>query len=363
MPHTSHTPHTSHSCWLAAAALAMLMLVPRAAADEHLQGYSGRFAAMGSTVELSLYASDQATATRAFETVQEEMERLNAIFSDYDRGSETMRLLDAATDGQLHAVSPPLWELLRVCDDLHRSSGGSFNAAIGRLTRLWRTARRQNKLPTAEEIAEAREHCNWNAIEFVPPNLVRIRDPQLRLDFGGVAGGYIVDAAFDRLTGLGIDRCLINFGGDIRCGTAPPDRSGWRIEVAGLGEDAPPLESLTLTHAAMTTSGDLYQFVEIDGVRRSHILDARTGYGIPGPASVTVIGKTCLDVDAAATTLSVLGIERGRGWLHKNYPTARAIFISVGEGEVQIDRVTAAVGDERDILPADHTPSHVEIAP
>jgi thiamine biosynthesis lipoprotein len=68
---------------------------------------------------------------------------------------------------------------------------------------------------------------------------------------------------------------------------------------------------LVLANAAVTTSGDAYQAVEIDGVRYSHIVDPRTGSGVPGPAAVTVIAPDATAADALATAASVLGHEAG----------------------------------------------------
>jgi thiamine biosynthesis lipoprotein len=42
---------------------------------------------------------------------------------------------------------------------------------------------------------------------------------------------------------------------------------------------------------AVATSGDAYQYMEHDGLKYSHIIDPRTGYGIHSQRNVTVIAK------------------------------------------------------------------------
>jgi thiamine biosynthesis lipoprotein len=136
-------------------------------------------------------------------------------------------------------------------------------------------------------------------------------DPKVRIDCGGIAKGYIIDRAFDCLSEHGLGRCLINAGGDMRLGDPPPGRTGWRVEVAGLAVDQPGLRRLELSRCALATSGDLWQYQLIDGVRRSHIVDPRTGVGVPGPISVTVVAATAVEADAAATALTVMPPEAG----------------------------------------------------
>jgi thiamine biosynthesis lipoprotein len=87
------------------------------------------------------------------------------------------------------------------------------------------------------------------------------------------------------------------------------------------------LRRIYLRNAAITTSGDLWQFIEIDGQRRSHILDPKTGYGVVGPTMVTVIAPTCIEADVAATAVSVLGCERGFA-LISELPNLKALYAS-----------------------------------
>jgi thiamine biosynthesis lipoprotein len=92
----------------------------------------------------------------------------------------------------------------------------------------------------------------------------------------------------------------------------PPGRSGWEIALAGLDNAPAPGSPLTLSHAGVSTSGDAEQWVEIGGVRYSHILDPRTGMGLTGHSSVTVVAADATTSDMLATAVSVLGPAKGR---------------------------------------------------
>jgi FAD:protein FMN transferase len=95
-------------------------------------------------------------------------------------------------------------------------------------------------------------------------------------------------------------------------GDPPPGHKGWRIEIAPLDvANAPPARFVLLRHAGLATSGDLFQRLEIDGRRYSHVLDPRTGLGLTDHSLVTIIARDCTTADGLSKVVSVLGPEKG----------------------------------------------------
>jgi thiamine biosynthesis lipoprotein len=134
----------------------------------------------------------------------------------------------------------------------------------------------------------------------------------MKLDLGGIAKGYALDEALKVLASHGIARALVSGGGDMAVSGAPPGAPGWRIEIAPLDvADAPPKRFVSLADAALATSGDVFQRLEIEGKRFSHIVDPRTGVGLTDHGLVTIIAPDCMTADALATAVSVLGPEKG----------------------------------------------------
>jgi thiamine biosynthesis lipoprotein len=134
----------------------------------------------------------------------------------------------------------------------------------------------------------------------------------MKLDLGGIGQGYAADQALAVLAGRGIRSALVDAGGDIAMSAAPPDQPGWKV---ALPKPAPGVEAtadeLTLSDCGVTTSGDTEQFVELKGIRYSHIIDPQTGWAMRDSASVTVIAADATTADALATALSVLPPGRG----------------------------------------------------
>ena len=76
--------------------------------------------------------------------------------------------------------------------------------------------------------------------------------------------------------------------------------------------------ALPLKSMAMATSGDYKNYYEIDGIRYSHEIDPRTGYPAKtGIASATVVASNCMDADALATALIIMGVESGLQFIEK----------------------------------------------
>ncbi|HEU4388696.1 MAG TPA: FAD:protein FMN transferase, partial [Blastocatellia bacterium] len=113
----------------------------------------------------------------------------------------------------------------------------------------------------------------------------------------------------EELGRFGIRSALVAAGGDVVAGEAPPGREGWQVGVAGI--DARPVCTLILKNRAVSTSGDTWQYVEIDGLRYSHIVDPVTGRALTGQRSATVVAVDGASADALATSVCVLGLPRG----------------------------------------------------
>jgi thiamine biosynthesis lipoprotein len=147
------------------------------------------------------------------------------------------------------------------------------------------------------------------------------------LDLGGIAKGYAADEAIAVLKQQGIAQALVAGAGDIAASASPPGTAGWVIGVAPLDSpDKTPERFLLLHDGAVSTSGDSEQHLEIAGVRYSHIVNPKTGMGLTGRSSVTVVAPDGITADSLATAVSVLGPEQGLE-LVKSYAGAGALFV------------------------------------
>ena len=167
---------------------------------------------------------------------------------------------------------------------LAAQSEGTFDITVGPIVKLWRRARRSKEMPSPERLAEARRAVGYRYLQLDPKkHTARLLRPGMRLDLGGIGMGYAVDESLALLRSLGITRALLDASGDIGVGDPPPGKEGWKIGIAPYAADAPPSRYLILANAAVTTSGDAFQHVDIGGKRYSHVVDPRTGLGAHQP--------------------------------------------------------------------------------
>ncbi|MDD4270347.1 MAG: FAD:protein FMN transferase [Pirellulaceae bacterium] len=290
---------------------------------------------MAVPVRMVLYAPSEEAALAASQAALARIRELNGIMSDYDPASEVRRLSASSGSGEEFPVSADLWNVLSRANEISIASGGAFDVTIGPVVRLWRRARRQGELPTPERIQQQLASVGFQAIEMRQPGRrVLLTRPGMWIDLGGIAKGYAIDEALKVLRTHRVSSALVDAGGDIGLGDAPPDRDGWVIGVAPLDRDAEPSLFLSLSNVSVATSGDSWQFVEIGGRRYSHLVDPCTGLGLTDHSSVTVIARDATTADALASAASVLGPERGRE-LVDSIAGAAALIVRAANGAAE----------------------------
>jgi FAD:protein FMN transferase len=263
---------------------------------------------MGVPFRIVLYAPSQNAAEGAAAAAFQRIKQLNDIMTDYDSDSELSRLSQTSGQDQEVRVSPDLWAVLERAQQLAERSHGAFDVTVGPCVVLWRQARRQGALPDPARLAKARLAVGYDKMQIDPQrHTVKLLAPNMRLDLGGIAKGYAVDQALRTLARRGITSALVSGGGDMAVGDPPPDKEGWRIELPPLDtSNAPPARFVLLSHAGLSTSGDLFQRLEINGQRYSHVIDPRTGVGLTDHSLVTVIAPDDFTADGLTKVASVL---------------------------------------------------------
>ena len=281
---------------------------------------------MGTKFSVVCYAESREVAEKAAAAAFLNAEEVNQVASDYLPESE-LSLLASRPVGKPIPISPLLYELLDFSRRLAEATKGAFDPTLGPLTKLWRETRANRTLPDAEKLKAARASVGWQYFTLDPKSrTITLHRANMAFDLGGVAKGYAADLMLEALAEAGISQALITAGGDIRLGAAPPGREGWIVAIKTFdlsGND----EILTLSNAAVSTSGDLHQSVEIDGVKYSHILDPTTGLGLTRRIAASVIADNAKLSDALATAACVLGPD-GSETLRK-MPGVREVKIRV----------------------------------
>ncbi|MEX2641390.1 MAG: FAD:protein FMN transferase [Balneolales bacterium] len=291
-----------------------LLLMPPVTEGQDLQRYEFDSPQMGTLFRIVFYARNDSLAEAASEAAFNRVQALNAIMSDYEHESELNALSRTSGSGAWEPVSPPLFFVLNRSMDISCHTDGAFDITVRPFVQLWRDATRKANpvLPHPDTLAKAAKSVGFRHMDLdAQRGAVRLNRRGMQLDLGGIAKGYAADQILDELQQFGITSALADAGGDILAGDPPPGQKGWNVVVpARDAGGATAYRELTLSNAAITSSGDLYQSVTIGGKKYSHIIDPGTGLGLTENITVTVIAPDAVTADGYASALSVMGPEK-----------------------------------------------------
>jgi len=259
---------------------------------------------LGTSLELKIIAATSAQSERAEEAVLAEIDREAHILSSWDAESEFSRWFRTANE-PVH-ISPELFEVLNLFDRWRERSGGALDASAETITRVWKNAAAENRLPSEAELYAAVagvKRVHWE-LDAVRQTATHTSDAPLALN--SFVKSYIAGRAADAALAVpGVRAAVVNIGGDLVI------RGEWKEAVVvsdpkSDAENGAPIARLVLRNEAIATSGDYRRGFEIGGVHYSHIVDPRTGMPVDEIISSTVVARTPADAGALATALSVL---------------------------------------------------------
>lgn len=289
--------------------LMILLALPVAAVAAPLQRLAGQ--TMGTTWSVTLQASQDVLPV-VRDGVQTELDRVVAQMSTWEADSDLSRY-NRAPVGSAHALPAELREVLDAALQLAADSNGAFDPTVGPLVNLWGFGPdgEPTRVPDAQALAAARARTGWQRLRFDPQG--RLLQPgQAYLDLSAIAKGYAVDQVARHLLARGITTFLVEVGGEMRGHGRKRGGQPWRVAVERPAPDDArddDIEAIVaLDGLAMATSGDYRHFFDDGGHRYSHTIDPRTGAPVDHRlASVTVLHESCMQADALATALTVLG--------------------------------------------------------
>ena len=261
--------------------------------------------AMGTEFSMVVWGPEGSGRAAALQRAFARVRELERVLTDYDPKSEARQVTLGA--GPWRPISPILAEALAHGRALAEQTKGLVDPTVGPLTRLWRRSVRQQSLPEPARLEQTRRAVGFEHLEFMGnPDRMRCSVEDMRLDFGAFGKGMAIDHAFEILRAAGFRSVLVDGGGDLRVGAAPPGKAGWSVGLEAQEGD----QTVVLIHdRALATSGIRFQKVEIEGRVYGHIIDPRTGLGIRTPRVATVAASTACRADGWATALCILGQE------------------------------------------------------
>ncbi len=267
---------------------------------------------MGSRFEITAVAEDDTIAWEAINAGIAEIQRIEKIISSWDPQSQTSEINRQAGLMPV-AVDRELYDLIFRAKKISQLTDGAFDISFASMDRVWRFDGSMTQLPTQEEVAAAKEKINWQDIILdTDQHTVFLKEKGMKIGFGAIGKGYAANRAKFVMEKIGgINGGVVNASGDLITWGKSNRPEGWTVKIADPKEKDKLLGWLPVKDNAIVTSGDYERYIEFDGKRYAHIIDPRTGYPTTGIKSVTIVCPDAELADALATSVFVLGKEKG----------------------------------------------------
>lgn len=269
---------------------------------------------MGTVWHVSYIPEGSAPDARILQAgIEAQLELVNASMSTYRPDAEIMRF-NAANTEEWFTASPAFFHVLSTALQIGQLSEGAYDVTIAPLVDLWGfgPGGLVAKPPTAQAITKVMARVGQSNIQLDPSRPGVLKERPLSLDFSSLAKGYAVDKVAEWLQAEGIQRFMVEVGGEMRLSGLSGRGDPWRIAIEQPESTERSMAAIVkLSDVALATSGDYRNYFEANGRRYSHSIDPRTGSPVAHDlVSVTVVHPSCMVADAWATALIVLGAER-----------------------------------------------------
>lgn len=295
---------------------------------------------MGTVINITLCGDDKNKQYLLFDEITGRVNLLEKILSSHMPDSELNRINNLPVNHKI-TISDELWDAINAGKNWNTRTLGTFDITAGPLIKMWKSAGKNNLLPSDQEIKRALEKIGVEKIILEHADSIVLKKDEISIDLGGLGKGFTAENIITLLKGHGETSALVAMSGDIRALGNRPDGKPWRVGIQDPRFPENPDALVTvikLTDMAVSTSGNYRRFVEIDGKQYSHIVDPRTGSTAEKVPSVSVIAPDTITTDIMDTALSVLGVKEGLK-LVESMKGVEALFMEVNNaGELILTR-------------------------
>ncbi len=312
-----------------------------------------RYALGDIPVTITAYGKDKGKVERAVREAFDEITRIDAMSNRFNPDSELSQMNQKAYE-QPVPLSDDLWSMISTSRDYYGLSQGTYDITLGSLSDVWGFgANKRTVPPSPAEVAQARATTGMQHFILDPAaRTVRFDIPGLIVDLGGIAKGYAVNLAAEKLGEGGVVAALVDaISSSQTMGDKPGGENGWRIAVTNPRDPNAWLAEISVSGSTtINTSGDFQQYYDYQGVRYHHILDPATGAPARQSISVTILGaQNSTQAEILTKAAFILG-----------YPRGMEVLQQLGVNAIIVDSTGAvhvSPGLQGTInLPTDHVP-------
>jgi thiamine biosynthesis lipoprotein len=285
------------------------------------------FVAMGSSLKVSIWTTDEGRASAAAERVAREFGRLESLLSVWKDGSDVARL-NAAAGRQPVSVSREMLEVLTAARNGSEQTAGKFDITFGALADVWKFDHDQdNTIPDRASIDKRLPFVDYRAVQVdAAQGTAFVSRPGVRVHLGGIGKGYAIDRGVDLLRADGFQEFLIQAGGDVYA-AGTNNGTPWMLGIADPRGSHDAFAAVNITDATFSTSGDYERSFVEDGIRYHHLIDPDRGEPARGCRSVTIVADRAITADVLSTGVFIMGPEQGMALIER-LPNVEGVIVT-----------------------------------
>ncbi len=267
---------------------------------------------MGNHFEFTVVSDDEKWAQSRIDDAIAEVQRIEALLTTFKDDSQTNQINHNAGITPVQ-VDPEVFDLIERSVKISHLTQGAFDITYGSIDKsLWNFDVNIKQLPDAELAKASVRLINYQNVVLDRQNrTVLLKEPGMRIGFGGIGKGYAADQAKQLLQKAGVKSGIVNAAGDLVTWGTQPDGKSWTVAIADPNRQVPYFSKLNIGNTAIATSGNYEKYAMIDGKRYSHTIDPKTGLPVTGIKSVSIICPSAELADALATPVTVMGVKVG----------------------------------------------------
>jgi len=272
---------------------------------------------MGTTYRVTVLTREPGSVDGLKAKIDRRLDEVNQSLSTWIGDSEISRFNRLREVGAEFPISEDFLRVMTAAAEIFAASEGAWDGTVRPLVDLWGfgPAGPARTAPLPERIAAAKAEVGFDMIEIRSPAALVKRHASVTVDLSSIAKGYGVDAVAEVLRTAGFIDFLVQIGGEVYAAGVRRDGGPWRVGINRPDPEAGHDEVykvVPLGGQALATSGDYRSYVLEGGVRRSHVIDPRSGQPVTnGVVSASVLAPSCMQADGLATAVMVMGAEAG----------------------------------------------------